>query len=157
MILILWGLLNLFLMLAFLFFALGLILRGRKFFEGYNLKHVFLVLFIGISGFLLMPKSKKTEARIIYGKMEVIRIEENLTNSIFLNLVRDKDTGEILQEETNSTMSGFVAGIDWHHLGVSEKDEKLILEGFITWRLLGWRVLDSFHSYEVPDFNLPIE
>ncbi|WP_157359653.1 hypothetical protein [Algoriphagus mannitolivorans] len=144
-------------MLAFFFFLMALLFRGRKFLEGYNRSFVVLVLVVGFGGFFMRSKPKKEDIKLVYGKMETIKIKYNWTNSLFLNLVRDPETGEILQEESSSIMSGLVAGIDWHHVRISEFGDQKILEGFITWRLLGWRILDSFHYLEVPNLNPSIE
>lgn len=148
---LLWGVINLFLVLSFFYFGIGILIRGRKFLIGYNKFFTVPVLLIGFLGVIF---SEKIEDKIIPGykglaTMETILVSKNLSNTIQLFLVRDKETGQLLQEKSHSSVHGFVMGLDWDHLLVIEKKETLQIRGVLHWKFMGNLVFSQDKVFEV--------
>jgi hypothetical protein len=151
MIQLLWGILNLFLVLSFFFFLIGTLIRGRKFLMGYNKLFTVPVLLLGIFGVL---SSKKDEEKKIPIHKEMATVEtlsaaKNLSNNISLVLVRDKETEQILQERSYSTFHGFVMGLDWDHMVVIENKDTLQIRGVLHWKFMGNLVFSQSKVFEV--------
>jgi len=151
MIQLLWGILNLFLVLSFFFFLIGTLIRGRKFLMGYNKLFTVPVLLLGIFGVL---SSKKDEEKKIPIHKEMATVEtlsaaKNLSNNISLVLVRDKETEQILQERSFSTFHGFVMGLDWDHMVVIENKDTLQIRGVLHWKFMGNLVFSQSKVFEV--------
>lgn len=148
---LLWGVINLFLVLSFFYFGIGILIRGRKFLIWYNKFFTVPVLLIGFLGVIF---SEKIEDKIIPGykglaTMETILVSKNLSNTIQLFLVRDKETGQLLQEKSYSSVHGFVMGLDWDHLLVIEKKETFQIRGVLHWKFMGNLVFSQDKVFEV--------
>lgn len=155
MIQLLWGMLNLFLILSFFYFLIGLIFRGRKVLAGYSKLYTIPVLFLGFAA-LINPKEKEEEKPIHKGlvTMETIEVSRNLTNKISLELIRDKDSGKIIQERTYSDIHGFVSGLKWEHKDVKSKGKKLKVSGILHWQLFGNTIFSQSEVFEIQsDFS----
>ena len=156
MIHLLWSLLNLFLILSFYFFAIGLIFRGRKTIEPYFKPFVVVVLFLGISGFLSSGFGKnKNKAPVIPKPHEQLAypVFNHLSNKMELTIYRDLENGEINQEYSMSRVSGLVLGLRWTHVMVTENQDGLEVEGFWDWYLMGNRVFSNYTTYEIEDID----
>ncbi len=157
MIYLIWSLLNLFLILSFFYFAIGLIVKGRKFLEPYFKPFVLFVLVFGTYGFVKYASKKLQEEVKVNpnpSTQEVIPVSEQLSNTISLTLCRDKDTGEIDQEFSKSYIHGLVMGLKWNHVQVTEKDGNLEVEGWWDLNLIGNRVFSHYETYRIRD-NYP--
>jgi len=157
MIHLLWSLLNLFLILSFYFFAIGLIFRGRKTIEPYFKPFVVVVLFLGISGFLSSGFGKnKNKAPVIPKPHEQLAypVFNHLSNKMELTIYRDLENGEINQEYSMSRVSGLVLGLRWTHVMVTENQDGLKVEGFWDWYLMGNRVFSNYKIYKTEDNDL---
>lgn len=152
MIYLLWSLLNLFLVLSFFYFAIGLIFRGRKTIEPYFKPFVFVVLFFGFTGFLGSYK-KKNEDKTLVIPMPLERknysVFSHLSNKMELTIYRDPETKVINQEFSKSSIHGLVMGLQWHHVMVSENVNELEVEGFWEWNLIGNRAFRNFRTYKI--------
>ena len=151
MIQLLWGILNLFLVLSFFFFLIGTLIRGRKFLMGYNKLFTVPVLLLGIFGVLSSKKDEDKKTPVYKGMatMETISVAKNISNNISLILVRDKETGQLIQERSYSTVHGFVMGLDWDHLVVIENRETLQIRGMLHWKFMGNLVFSQSKVFEV--------
>ncbi len=157
MIHLLWSLLNLFLILSFYFFAIGLIFRGRKTIEPYFKPFVVVVLFLGISGFLSAGSGKnKNKSTVIPRPLEqtAYPVFSHLSNKMEVTIYRDPETGEINQEYSESRVSGLVMGLRWTHVMVAENQDGLEVEGFWDWYLMGNRVFSNYKIYKIEDNDL---
>lgn len=156
MIYLLWSLFNLFLVLSFLYFAIGLIFRGRKTIEPYFKPFVFVVLFLGLTG-MLRSSTKKEKSN----SLEIPRLLEQttypvfsqLSNKMHLTVFRDPKTKEVIQEYSISRISGLVMGIRWNHLMVIENKNGLEVEGWWDWYLMGNRIFSNYETYQIADNN----
>lgn len=158
MINLLWSLLNLFLVLSFYYFAIGLVVRGRKFLAPYFKPFVLFVLVFGTFGFLnLATKGSERNVKINNrpSTVEKVLVSEYLSNKLFITLIRDGETGEIKPEFSTSDLQGLVMGLKWNHFQVIEKDGKLELAGWWDWSLMGNRVFSSFENYSIPKGSFP--
>ncbi|MFN3759384.1 MAG: hypothetical protein ACK4SF_09220 [Algoriphagus aquaeductus] len=158
MINLLWSLLNLFLVLSFYYFAIGLVVRGRKFLAPYFKPFVLFVLVFGTFGFLnLATKGSERNVKINNrpSTVEKVLVSEYLSNKLFITLIRDGETGEINPEFSTSDLQGLVMGLKWNHFQVIEKDGKLELAGWWDWSLMGNRVFSSFETYSIPKGSFP--
>jgi hypothetical protein len=156
MIYLIWSLLNLFLILSFFYFAIGLIVKGRKFLEPYFKPFVFSVLVFGIMGLISsITIGSKRETLLINHPTtrETFLVSEQLSNTLSLTVYRSKETGEIIQEFSSSDLQGLVMGLSWKHLYVVEKNGQLQLEGWWDWSLMGNRVFRNFRTYPIADNN----
>ncbi len=156
MIYLIWSLLNLFLILSFFYFAIGLIVKGKKFLEPYFKPFVLFVLVFGTMGFLKSAtKGLKSETKFINHPTtrETFLVSEQLSNTLSLTVYRSKETGEIIQEFSSSDLQGLVMGLSWKHLYVVEKNGQLQLEGWWDWSLMGNRVFRNFRTYPIADNN----
>jgi hypothetical protein len=157
MIQFLWSIFNLLLLLSFYYFALALIFKGRKFLESYPQVLVGAVLIFGTFGFLKSATKNSQEQSFINSKpvkIDFIPVVEKLSNRIELTLIRDIDTGEIDKESSTSSLHGFMSGLRWNHLQLSETNGHLAVEGWWDWYLLGNRVFSNFEVYELSDKDL---
>lgn len=155
MIQLLWGILNLFLILSFFYFLIGLIFRGRKVLAGYSKLYTIPILFLGFAAFL-HSKEKEEDKHISVGKatIEFIEVSKNLTNKISLLLIRDKDSGKIIQERTYSSIHGFTSGLKWEHKGVVSEGKKLKVSGIMHWHLFGNTIISQAEVLEIQfDFS----
>lgn len=153
---LLWGILNLFLILSFFYFLIGLIFRGRKILAGYSKLYTIPVLFLGFAA-LINPKENEEEKPVPVGlaTIEFIEVSENLTNKISLVLIRDKDSGKIIQERTYSSIHGFTSGLEWEHQGVVNEGKKLKISGIKHWHLFGNPIFSHPEVFEIQsDFSL---
>lgn len=152
MIQLIWSLINLFLVLSFFFFVLGLVIRGRKFLDRYFLPFVYSVLFFGVFGLLNLQNSGSV-AEIEYFSRAVdvttIPVVHQFSNKLELRLFKDSNTGDVLQEYTTSSLHGFVSGLRWTHLRATESPDRIEVEGFWDWYLLGNRVISTYEVYEI--------
>lgn len=148
---LLWGILNLFLVLSFFFFLIGTLIRGRKFLMGYNKLFTVPVLLLGIFGVLSSKKDEDKKIPIHKGMatVETISVAKNLSNNISMVLVRDKETEQILQERSYSTFHGFVMGLDWDHMVVIENKDTLQIRGVLHWKFMGNLVFSQSKVFEV--------
>lgn len=157
MIQLLWSLLNLFLILSFYFFAIGLIFRGRKTIEPYFRPFVIVVLFLGISGFLgSSPGKNKSKSVVIPRPLEqsTYPVFSHLSNKMEITIYRDPETGAIDQEYSLSRVSGLVLGLRWTHVLIAENQDGFEVEGFWDWYLLGNRVFSNYKIYKIEDNDL---
>jgi len=157
MIQFLWSIFNLLLLLSFYYFALALIFKGRKFLESYPQVLVGAVLIFGTFGFLKSATKNSQEQSFINSKpvkIDFIPVVDKLSNRIELTLVRDINTGEIDKESSTSSLHGFISGLRWNHLQLSETNGHLAVEGWWDWYLLGNRVFSNFEVYELSDKDL---
>lgn len=157
MIHLLWGVFNLLLLLSFYYFALGLIFKGKKFLEPYPKVLVGLVLIFGTFGFLKSATKNSHEQSFISSKpvkIDFVPVVDKLSNRIELTLIRDIETGEIDKESSTSSLHGFMSGLRWNHLQISESNGRLAVEGWWDWYLIGNRVFSNFEVYELSDNDL---
>jgi hypothetical protein len=157
MIHLLWSVFNLLLLLSFYYFALGLIFKGRKFLESYPKVFVGLVLIFGTFGFLKSATKNSQEQQIMNSKpvkIDFVPVVDKLSNRIELTLIRDINTGEIDKESSTSSLHGFMSGLRWNHLQISESNGRLAVEGWWDWYLIGNRVFRNFEVYELSDKDL---
>lgn len=136
MIHLLWGLLNFLLPLSFFYFALGLIFKGRKFLEPYPKGLVGLALFIGTLGFLKFATKNSKEEPFVSFKpviIDFVPVVDKLSNRIELTLIRDINTGEINKESSPLSLHGFMSGLRWNHLQISESNGRLAVESWWDW------------------------
>jgi hypothetical protein len=158
MINLLWSLLNLFLVLSFYYFTIGLVVRGRKFLAPYFKPFVLFVLVFGTFGFL-NSATKGSERNVKINNrpstVEKVLVSEYLSNKLFITLIKDGETGEINPEFSTSDLQGLVMGLKWNHFQVIEKDGKLELAGWWDWSLMGNRVFSSFETYSIPKGSFP--
>jgi hypothetical protein len=155
MIQLLWGILNLFLILSFFYFLIGLIFRGRKVLAGYSKLYTIPVLFLGFAA-LINPKEPEDDKPVSVGlvTMETIEVSRNLTNKISLELIRNKDSGKIIQERTYSSIHGFTSGLVWEHIGVVIEGKKLKVSGVKHWHLFGNTIFSQSEVLEIQsDFS----
>lgn len=152
---LLWGILNLFLVVSFFYFLIGLVIKGRKFLNPYPKIFTVPVLVFGVLGLLNSTTSKEKTFPIYKGfaTMEGIEVSENLANTIHLVLVRDMETKKIFYEGSHSNLSGFVMGMDWEHLGVIEKGNITEVSGLFHYRIMGVKVFSDHQSYQIKDIN----
>lgn len=157
MIFLLWSLLNLFLILSFYYFTIGLIVRGRKFLASYFKPYVLFVMVFGTYGFVKSAsKYLQQEAKVNHraSTIQIIPVSEQLSNKLILTLIRDAQTGEVDQKFSSSDLQGLVLGLRWNHVQVVEKTENMEVEGWWDWYLMGNRVFSNYEIYEIGDKDL---
>ena len=156
MVYLIWSLLNLFLILSFFFFAITLIVKGRKYLKTYSRPFVIFVLIFGSVGFLNSANKRgEVKAKINQkpSKTSVLRVKEGLSTYLSLTLIQDIETGEINQEFSSTNLHGLVLGLKWNHLQVLQKNGVLQVEGWYDWYLMGNRVFSNFETYSISEKN----
>ncbi len=148
---LIWGILNLLFILSFFYLLIGLVVKGRKFLEPYSKVVTFPILILGVLGFLSNSVSEEKHIPVFTGlaTVEEWEVSQNLTNSIKLVLMKDKKTGEIINDHSYSTAQGFVLGLQWKHLGVIEHENRIEVLGGFTYKFFGSNVFSSIDLYVI--------
>ena len=149
MIHLIWGVLNILLILTWLWIGFSLLFRRKSLVVG-NLKPYSIFFIVGLL-VLFSAKSKDSESpKMSYNKpisVTIVKTGETLTNHISILIIRDKESGEILPQYTHSNLTGFMAGLDWEQSGVNERDGKLEVSGILSWKLFGINFYSQSKSY----------
>ncbi|PZX61381.1 hypothetical protein LV84_00369 [Algoriphagus ratkowskyi] len=149
MIYLIWGVLNILLILSWLWIGFSLFFRRKNIAVG-NSRPYSIFFVVGLL-VLLSAKSKDSVApKMSYNKPTTVTIVETgktLTNHISIVSIRDKESGEILTQYTDSNLTGFMSGLDWEQSGVYESDGKLEVNGILSWRLFGINFFSQSKSF----------
>ena len=151
MVQLIWGILNLLFILSFFYLIIGLVVKGRKFLKPYPKVVTFPILILGVLGSLSYSISEEKHTPVYTGlaTVEEREVSQNLTNSIKLVIVKDKVTGEILNDHSYSTAHGFVLGLEWKHLGVIEHENRIEVLGGFIYKFFGSNIYSSYNLYEI--------
>lgn len=163
MIKIIWSILNISILIYFLYLLVGFISKGKKIFSG-NFKVVsILVLIIGIAQIFLassIPENINTikfedKNAIQNSKIKSIIIEDNISLNINLLLEYSIDNNEIIPIESSSYITGFVNGFDWEFISIHIDKSKILekskfkVKGILKWNLFGITLFNQKKSLSV--------
>lgn len=138
-----WSILNLVLLIGFLYFfwrvfRLGLSQMPKK--QRY-FASPFLVL--GLISLLGGRDSAESSTRVI-GPQYSVQFESvklSLINNLDVQLIRNKADGRIDPILSESSVSGFVFGTGWRSRKISEDENQLKVEGTMSYKLLGMEIM----------------
>ncbi|MFD2516441.1 hypothetical protein [Salinimicrobium flavum] len=151
MIYLLWSLLNVLVILYFVFLLIGFIAIGRKIF-GRKLRLVSVsIMVLGLVNIIAAagPEENNPETFVtdVYGQNETeykrILLEDNLSLDIDLTVTYLIENGELIPVQKRSILTGFLPGFEWDLISVSTSEIKedgqvdYAAEGVLKWNLFG--------------------
>lgn len=151
---LIWGILNLILILSFFYFALGLLFKGRKWLHQYDRRLTYPVLFIGFLSIAAQGKRSKKEINSHLKfpvSMETTKVKNDLVSNFHITLIREKESSKLLLNESSTNLLGFIAGREWVHLGFSLEGNQIIAYGMMNWKLFGGKVYSNSVSFLIPE------
>lgn len=151
MIKIIWSILNISILLYFIYLIIKLISQGKNFFKGRFRVISILILVLGIFNIIIAsskPKNNNTikfayEKEFQNSEIKNLIIEDNLSLDINLTVEYLIDSKKIIPIESTSYISGLVSGFEWEIISLKTNNpqefEKEILEGvgLLNWNLFG--------------------
>lgn len=136
---LIWGIINILFFVSWIYLAIKFLSGNRSFFKRHS-KFYTLILVFGFISFV-SGRSEADEQNTDHldspTVLQFAKVNETLTYGIDLTLVRDKETGMVIQDRSQSSLEGFVSGLGWKHFSVLENENDLELTGFLSWKILG--------------------
>lgn len=158
MVYFIWSILNITIVLFFLFLIFGFIRKGKKIFNP-KLKTVsIIVMIVGIVQIISAANSDEKKNLIThnkgynnssYSKLKEIKLEDNLTFDINMHLRYSVDNDDFVLIESNSFLTGFVSGYSWKHTSFQannymlDEKQEFTAEGILKWNLFGINVYNQ--------------
>ncbi|EAZ80061.1 hypothetical protein [Algoriphagus machipongonensis] len=142
MLYLIWSVFNILFFLTWAYLAICFLTGKHSIFKK-SFSIGYIILIIGIISLISGKSKESTNSSTPSNKpvnIEIIKIEESTLNNLYLTLIRDKETDSILHDLSSSTLTGFISGLKWTHMGISENNGNLTLLGTISWKLLGWTI-----------------
>lgn len=161
MIYLIWSIINITIGLYFLYLLIGVIAKGKVFF---NTKYKFLSITIFAIGLVQLLSGSNSEEnnktnfllndQIPHVKYEanMLKLEENLIFDINIFVKYYTDQNKIVMDKTNSFLTGFVSGFDWEHTSTELKlnqnnNPDYVVNGILNWKLLGFNVYSQNKTF----------
>ncbi|MBN3583578.1 hypothetical protein JYB64_14350 [Algoriphagus aestuarii] len=147
-----WGIINLFFFFSWIYLAIKFLSGNRSFFKKHSKLYTLILIFGFISFVSGRSENDEADAEPITKptSLNFAKTNKTLTYEIDLTLVRDKNTGMIIQDKSQSNLQGFVIGLGWKHLSVAEKEKEVELTGFLSWKILGLTLYSQTKSFQIP-------
>ncbi|MDT0676591.1 hypothetical protein [Autumnicola musiva] len=162
MIQLFWSILNITILLFFLYLFVGLLFQGKKIFEGKFKNLSIAILILGVFHIVSANDSEKLDSIIIddnYNlenstQSETIILEENMTMNINLSVVYSNKNEVLVPIRATSYLTGLVSGYDWkiESVNTTDKNEKekndFIASGILEWKLFGITIYSQEKTFE---------
>lgn len=161
MIHLLWSLLNLLVVLFFLYLLIGFIIKGKKIFNpGFKAVSIF-ILVIGIIQ-ITTASTTMDKTNTIYisenpdqhiSQVKNITLEDNLIFDINLDLFYSETETGYIPVSSSSYLTGIVSGYEWEFIsiqtGTYKPDEKneFAAMGILKWNLFGINVYTQYKPF----------
>ncbi|MBU2929619.1 hypothetical protein [Winogradskyella psychrotolerans] len=159
MIHLIWSIINLIMVLYFLYLIVGFIKKGKRIFNPkFKVISIF-VMVIGIVQVISAANSKEKTNRITisnnynkknFSKVEKVTLEDNLTFDINMHIIYSIEQTELIPIESNSFLTGFVSGYEWEFTSIEttkSKQAEFIANGVLKWNLFGITVYNESKTF----------
>ena len=151
MIYLFWGVLNIVVFFGWLWIGSNLLFK-RKSYKPIETRLYSVVFIIGLVS--LLTSNSKNE--LTYQKshdlpaiMDHFEVKNTLTHHLEITIIRDKETNQLLPQFTQAQLTGFVAGLNWNLSGLSEIQNQLQINGFLTWKLMGIELYNQPQTFTI--------
>lgn len=156
-----WSILNITILLFFLYLFVGFLFHGKKIFKGKFKSLSISILILGVFHLVSANGSEKLHSIIIDDQYnpenstytETIVLEENIAMNINLSVFYSNDNGVFVPIHATSYLSGLVSGYDWkmetiNRIGNIEEEKDFIASGILEWKLFGITIYSQEKSYK---------
>ncbi|WP_188598643.1 hypothetical protein [Polaribacter pacificus] len=163
MIHLVWSLINLLILLYFIYLLVGFLRKGKAIFKPqFKVVSVF-ILVVGIIQVISATSLKSTTNKILitdaynnvnYSKVEELLLEENLTFDIHMSLNYSIDQNMDVPISSQSELTGFVSGYEWEFKSIAtethnpDENAAFVATGILKWNLLGVTVFRELKTFK---------
>jgi len=158
-----WSILNITILLFFLYLFIGFLFKGKKIFEGRFKNLSIAILILGVINMVSANDSDKFDNTINidnkynqenYEQASKLILEDNLTMNINLSIMYSKENKILIPIKATSNLSGFVSGFEWqiksvHTTSKTNKEKKdFTAYGILEWKLFGIKIYSQEKSFK---------
>lgn len=162
MISLLWSIINVVLVLYFLYLLVGFIVIGNRIFSSRFKNVSFLIMIVGIVNVVTASNSEKNTNRITitdeYNKMndseiKKVTLEDNLTFDINMLVKYSVERNEFIPVESNSFLTGFISGYVWEFKSIQttnykpNEETQFTAHGILKWNLFGINIYSQSKTF----------
>ena len=162
MIQLFWSILNITILLFFLYLFVGFLFQGKKIFEGKFKSLSIAILILGVFHIVSANDSEKVDRFIIDDNYnlenndhsETIILEDNMTMKINLSVVYSNKNEALIPTQATSYLTGIVSGYDWKLESIDttekidEEEKDFIAIGILKWKLFGITIYSQEKSFK---------
>ncbi|MCL6219966.1 hypothetical protein [Zunongwangia pacifica] len=163
MIQLLWSILNITILLFFLYLFVGFLFQGKKIFEGKFKSLSIAILVLGVFHIVSANDTEKLDHSININNdynpenntlIKTIILEDNLTMKFNLSILYSNSNGTLIPIKATSYLSGLLCGYDWKikSVNTSNKDgkqkKKFTAIGTLEWKLFGIKIYSQRKSFK---------
>ena len=158
-----WSIINIIVVLCFLYLMIGFVAKGKQIFKPqYKVFSIF-IMFIGIVQIISASASYKNSNQIAIketyeqknnSKIKQVKLEDNWTFDINMLVKYSIEQDQYIPIESNSYLTGIVSGYVWefksintHNLNPNRKAE-FTASGILKWNLFGITVYRESKSFK---------